>query len=244
MKNLTRALMFITVLLTPFSVFGQANQQRPLRTGEATVTIKEQFFNSFLEAIFDNLRAPSTPLVITDSDRNRTDESAKACPSALTLQRENSGVKTAVKVEQGKIVAPLAFSGAYNSTLLGCLQFRGVAYTELSLEFDRSAQVLQARIKITNINLENVPMLAQGSIAGLVQSAIDARINPIKILQSEQLSSAVPIAPSGGSLRLRAKELKPEIVPGLVHLHLTYEFLPEKSSTTGRGQNNSRTSAN
>lgn len=228
MNNLTRALMFIIVLLTGFPVFGQANQQRLLRTGEATITVKEQFFNSFLDAIFDNLRAPSTPLVITDSDRNRTDESAKACPSALTLQRENSGVKTAVKLEQGKIVAPLAFSGAYNSTLLGCLQFRGVAYTEWNLEFDRSRQVLQARIKITSINLENVPMLAQGSIIGLVQSAIDARINPIKILQPEQLSSAVPIAPSGGSLRLRARELKPEIVPGLVHLHLTYEFLPEK----------------
>lgn len=228
MNKLIRAMMFITVLLTGFPVFGQTNQQRPLRTGEATITVKEQFFNSFLDAIFDNLRAPSTPLVITDSDRNRTDESAKSCPSALTLQRENSGVKTAVKLEQGKIVAPLAFSGAYNSTLLGCLQFRGVAYTEWSLEFDRSRQVLQARIKITSINLENVPMLAQGSIIGLVQSAIDARINPIKILQPEQLSSAVPIAPSGGSLRLRARELKPEIVPGLVHLHLTYEFLPEK----------------
>ncbi len=228
MNKLIRAMMFITVLSVGFPVFGQTNQERPLRTGEATITVKEQFFNSFLDAIFDNLRAPSTPLVITDSDRNRTDESAKSCPSALTLQRENSGVKTAVKLEQGKIVAPLAFSGAYNSTLLGCLQFRGVAYTEWSLEFDRSRQVLQARIKITSINLENVPMLAQGSIIGLVQSAIDARINPIKILQPEQLSSAVPIAPSGGSLRLRARELKPEIVPGLVHLHLTYEFLPEK----------------
>ncbi len=125
-------------------------------------------------------------------------------------------------------MAPLAFSGAYNSTLLGCLQFQGVAYTEWTLEFDRSAQVLQARIKITDMRLENVPSLAQGSIVTLVQSAIDARINPLKILRPEQLSSVVPIAPSGGSLRLRAREVKPEIVPGLVHLHLTYEFLPEK----------------
>lgn len=223
-----RALLFISVLLTTLSAFGQSNQQRPPRTGEATITVKEQFFNLFLDAIFDNLKAPSTPLVITDSDKNRTDESAKSCPSAITLQRENSGVKTAVKFEQGKIVAPLAFSGAYNSTLLGCLQFRGVAYTEWSLEFDRSAQVLQARIKITDMRLENVPSLAQSSIVTLVQSAIDARINPLKILRPEQLSSVVPIAPSGGSLRLRAREVKPEIVPGLVHLHLTYEFLPEK----------------
>ena len=228
MHNLTRALMFITLVLTAFPVFGQANQRRQPRIGEATITVKEQFFNSFLEAIFDNLKAPSTPLVITDSDKNRTDESARSCPSAITLQRENSGIKTAVKFEQGKIVAPLAFSGAYNSTFLGCLQFRGVAYTEWSLEFDRSAQVLQARIRITEMRLENVPSLAQSSIVTLVQSAIDARINPLKILRPEQLSSVVPIAPAGGSLRLRAREVKPEIVPGLVHLHLTYEFLPEK----------------
>ena len=228
MNSLIRAFIFIAVLLTAVSTFGQAKRQLPPRIGEVTLTIKEQFFNSFLEAIFDNLKPPSTPLAITDSDKNRTDEAAKSCPSALTLQREQSGVKTTVKFEQGKIVAPLAFSGAYNSTLLGCLQFRGVAYTEWSLEFDRSAQVLQARIKITDMSLENVPSLAQGSIVTLVQSAIDARINPLKILRPDQLSSVVPIAPSGGSLRLRARELKPEVVPGLVHLHLTYEFLPEK----------------
>lgn len=228
MNKLTKALMFIAVLLTALSTFGQTGQQRPPHTGEATITVKEQFFNSFLDAIFDNLKAPSTPLVITESDKNRTDESAKSCPSAITLLRENNGVKTAVKFEQGKILAPLAFSGAYNSTLLGCLQFRGVAYTEWILEFDRKTQVLQARIKITDMRLENVPSLAQSSIVTLVQSAIDARINPLKILRPDQVSNTVAIAPSGGSLRLRAREVKPEIVPGLMHLHLTYEFLPEK----------------
>lgn len=164
MTNLTKAWMLIAVLLTSVSGFGQASQQRPVRSGEATITVKEQFFNSFLDAIFDNLKAPATPLIVTESDKNRTDESAKSCPSAITLLRENSGVKTAVKFEQGKILAPLAFSGAYNSTFLGCLQFRGVAYTEWSLEFDRTAQVLQARIKVTDMRLENVPSLAQGSI--------------------------------------------------------------------------------
>ena len=216
------------ILLATLAAFGQTNQQRMPRLGEATITIKEQFFNSFLDSIFDNLKAPSTPLVITSSDKGRSDESSKSCPSVITLQRENSGVRTALKFEQGKIVAPLPFAGSYNSTLLGCLQFSGVAYTEWSLEFDRSAQILQARIKVNDMRLENVPALAQGSIVKLVQSAIDARINPLKILRSEQLSSVVAIAPAGGSLRLRAREVRPEIVPGLLHLHLTYEFLPER----------------
>lgn len=216
----------VLVLAFTSGASGQASKQP--RTGEASVTLNEQFFNSFLEAIFDNLNAPSTPLVITASDRNRTDESARICPSIITLRREHGNVKTAVKFEQGRMVAPLAFTGSYNSTLLGCLEFRGWANTEWNLEFDRNAQTLQARIKLTDIHLENVPTLARGSILQLVQGAIDSRINPLKILRPDQLSSVVPIAPAGGSLRLRAKEVKPEIVPGLVHLRITYEFLPEK----------------
>lgn len=205
-----------------------AQSTKATRTGEATLTLSEQFFNSFLEAIFDNLKPPSTPLVITSSDKNRTDESARTCPSEITLQRQHGNVKTAVRFEQGRMVAPLAFNGSYNSTLLGCLEFRGWANTEWNLEFDRRAQTLQARIKITDIQLENVPTLARSSVVQLVQSAIDSRINPLKILRPEQLSSVVPVAPAGGSLRLRANEVRPEIVPGLVHLRITYEFLPEK----------------
>ncbi|MGI8731858.1 MAG: hypothetical protein ACR2LM_00960 [Pyrinomonadaceae bacterium] len=206
----------------------RAQTSSPPRTGEATVTLNEAFFNSFIEAIFVNLKAPSTPLVITASDKNRTDEAAKTCPSVITLQREHGNVKTAVKFEQGRMVAPLAFTGSYNSTLLGCLEFRGWANTEWNLEFDRSAQTLQARIKVTDMHLENIPSIAQGSVVKLVQTAIDSRINPLKILRPEQLSSVVPIAPARGSLRLRAREVEPQIVPGSVHLRITFEFLPEK----------------
>ncbi|HKR61746.1 MAG TPA: hypothetical protein VJS64_18820 [Pyrinomonadaceae bacterium] len=226
-NSLSRVLSsFLILVLLSWPLVAQSN--KPARTGEATVTLNEQFFNSFLEAIFDNLKAPSTPLVITASDRNRTDESAQACPSVITLQREYGAVRTAVKFEQGRMVAPLAFTGSYNSTLLGCIEFRGWANTEWSLEFDRNAQTLQARIKITDIQLENVPSLAKGSVVQLVQAAIDSRINPLKILRPEQISSVVPIAPAGGSLRLRAREVKPEIAHGVVNLRITYEFLPEK----------------
>ena len=221
-------LLTILVLVVISPLQGYSQTARPARTGEATITLSEQFFNSFLNAIFDNLKAPSTPLVITTGDKERTDESAKTCPSAITLLRELGPVKTAVKLEQGKMVAPLAFSGSYNSTLLGCLEFRGWANTEWNLEFDRRAQTLQARIKVIDMNLENIPSLAQGSIVTLVQTAIDSRINPVKILRPDQLSSVVPIAPSGGSLRLRAKEVTPETIPGSLRLRILYEFLPEK----------------
>lgn len=227
-RSKTRLGLVLTLIILASQWSVSAQSTKAVRTGEATLTLSEQFFNSFLEAVFDNLKPPSTPLVITASDKNRTDESARACPSVITLQRQHGNVRTAVRLEQGRMVAPLAFNGSYNSTLLGCLEFRGWANTEWNLEFDRKAQTLQARIKITDIQLENIPSLARSSVIQLVQAAIDSRINPLKILRPDQLSSVVPIAPAGGSLRLRANEVKPELVPGLVHLRITYEFLPEK----------------
>lgn len=224
--NRVALLLTLTVFLVGISAYGQGRQQP--HTGEATITLNEQFFNSFLDAIFDNLKPPSTPLVVTASDKQSSGDAATTCPSVITLEREHAGVKTAVRFVPGKIVAPLAFSGSYNSTLLGCLAFRGSANSEWNLDFDRAAQTLQARITITEMRLENVPSLAQGSILKLVQTALDARINPLKILRPEQLSGVVPVAPSRGSLRLRAKEVRPEIVAGALQLHFVYEFLPEK----------------
>ena len=226
LNTTVRITLSLSIFFSTVGTCGQTGQTP--NAGQATLTLNEQFFNGFLDAIFKNLKAPSTPLVITTSDRERSDDSAKACPSVLTLQRENGGVRTTVKFEQGKIVAPLAFSGSYNSTLLGCLEFRGLANTEWELEFDRVAQVLKANIRITDMHLDNVPTLAKASLVKLVQAALDSRINPLKILRPEQISSVVPIAPAGGSLRLRATGMKPEIVPGAIRLHITYEFLPEK----------------
>lgn len=226
----TLILIVFFLLASSLAVVGQTArpQAPPPPYGEVTLTIKEQLANSFLDSIFNNLKPPSMPLIISESDKNRTDESAKTCPSVLTLQREHGGVRTSVKFEPGKMTAPLAFSGSYNSTLLGCLQFRGLAYTEWTLEFDRNAQVLLARITITDMRLEDLPALTHGTILKLVQAAIDSRVNPIKLIRSEQISSAVPIAAAGGSLRFRAREVRPEIVPGALHVHITYEFLPER----------------
>ena len=192
------------------------------------MTVNEQFLNAFLDSMFTNLNAPSVPLVITAADKERSAAEAKACPSLITLQREEGGVRTAIKLEQDKISAPLAFAGSYNSTLLGCIEFHGWANTSWTLEFDRVRQAMVARVVVNEIRLTNVPALASGSLGKLVQAAIDKRINPLELLRLDQLSTRVPIAPAGGALRMRAKEVRPEIVPGAVHLHIVYEFQPDR----------------
>lgn len=218
----------LTLILLVSTALGRGAQSALTGTPEVTVSVNEDFLNAFLDSMFTNLKAPSAPLVITPSDKDRSAAESYGCQSAITLQREEGGVKTAVKLEQGKISAPLAFAGSYNSTLLGCVEFRGWANTSWGLEFDRTRQILLARVQVQDIHLTNVPSLASGPLVKLVQSAIDARINPLELLKLDQLSARVPVAPAGGALRLRAKDVRPEVVPGNLHVHVTYEFLPDR----------------
>ena len=213
-------------------------QSSPPPAAEATVTLNEQFLNALLDAMFTRLRAPSFPLSISSADPKNSQPPAPPasnslgpasqgnCASVIVLEREMNGVKTAVRFENGRIVAPLAFTGSYSTGLLGCMRFEGWADTNINLEFDRARQVLSARVDVVDIHLNGIPSLANGLIVGLVQSAIDQRINPVEILKAEQLTTRVPIAAAGGALRLRAKELRPEIVPGSLRLHIIYEFVP------------------
>lgn len=203
---------------------------------EVTVTINEPFVNAFLDSIFTQLGTPKFPLTFSlgaerISRQASSISSAHArlgqngCESAVTLERERNGVKTAVRFENEKIVAPLAFSGSYGAGMLGCLRFQGWAETNVRLEFDPQKQTLNARTEVLNIQLTGLPSMANTAVLGLVQTAIDKRFNPIEVLRAEQLSAVVSIKPAGGSLRLRAREVRPEIIAGALRLHIFYDFV-------------------
>ncbi|HEX8494638.1 MAG TPA: hypothetical protein VF658_17465 [Pyrinomonadaceae bacterium] len=264
---LTRPLKLVTFFSIALIVFCQGLGQTAFAQGEtasrarqasaspaaeATVTINEQFINSFLDAVFTRLRGPQFPLSLTSLEEQQegtadalalnnqktahlqlsfplpAQESKAAspaqCASVIVLEREVGGTRTAVRFENGRITAPLAFSGSYAVALLGCISFQGWAETVIRLDFDRTRQVLSARVEVQDIHLSGVPSLASGVIVGLVQNSIDRRINPVEILQAAQLSARIPIAAAGGALRLMAKEVRPEVVPGALRLHIIYEF--------------------
>ncbi len=230
---------------------GGAQQQRRVRArqveaaqpaAEATVVLPEQFLNSLLDVMFTKLKAPSFPLSLAVNNQTREQvtastelhhakvsaASAEQCSSAIVLEREMGGVRTAVKFANGKIVAPIAFTGSYNVAMIGCIRFQGWADTDINLEFNRARQTLSARVQVTDIHLNNVPTLANGIVVDLVQSSLDQRINPVEILQAAQLSTRLPIAAAGGALRLRATEVRPEIVDGALRLHIFYEFVRDE----------------
>ena len=93
MNTKLRLLILISIVLAASPAYSQATQQHPPRTGEATLTVNEQFFNSFLDAIFDNLKAPSAPLIITPSDKDKSNDSSRSCPSVITLSVQTAASK-------------------------------------------------------------------------------------------------------------------------------------------------------
>jgi len=186
---------------------------------EATITVNEQFLNSFLAAIFDNLSEPSMPLTIGGA------QSTAQCASEIRLKREADGVRTAVRFEEGRIVGPLAFAGAYNVSLMGCIDFTGWADSEVVLSYDSARRALVARFQLRNIHLNNTPTMLNGPLLSMVQGTIDRRYNPVELFTLEKLSTRVEIAPAKGALQIRAKEIRPEITSSLLILHIIYEFV-------------------
>ena len=186
---------------------------------EATITVNEQFLNSFLAAIFDNLSEPSMPLTIGGA------QSTAQCASEIRLKREAAGMRTAVRFEEGRIIGPLAFAGAYNVSLMGCIDFTGWADSEVVLSYDNTRRALVARFQLRNIHLNNTPTMLNGALLSMVQGTIDRRYNPVELFTLEKLSTRVEIAPAKGALQVRAKEIRPEITPSALTLHIIYEFV-------------------
>src|SRR2546430_14394561 len=92
--NLRRLLLTSFFLLLSFGcVRAQETTPRDRRVSnvpaaEVTVTVNEQFLNSFLTAMFDNLNEPSMPLTMGGA------QSTAQCPSEIRLKREVNGTRT------------------------------------------------------------------------------------------------------------------------------------------------------
>ena len=219
-----KLLILIVLLVSSTGVLAQESASRNRRAAnapaaEATMTVNEQFLNSFLTAIFDNLQEPSMPLTIGGG------ATSAQCASEIRLKREVQGVRTAVHFENGRITGPLAFAGAYSSTYLGCMQFSGWADAEVNLEYNSERRAVVARFHLRDIHLNDVPAIANGPLLNMVQTAIDRRYNPVDLFTLEQLSTSVNIQPAKGALKLRAREIRTEITPSALTLHITYEFV-------------------
>jgi hypothetical protein len=190
--------------------------ERVSPAGEATVVLNEQFLDVLLRTIAEQPEGVSFPL--------RGDAAEGKCGNAVRLLSEAEGVRTGVRFRDGQITAPLAFRGSYEAPLLGCLNFEGWAETAFDLYFDPATQSFNARVSVRDVKLRNIPTAFSGGVTGMVQDAIDRRVNPVRILRAEQLGAQLPLA-RGPELRLRARDIRHEVVGQELRLRIFYDIV-------------------
>lgn len=206
--------------------------------GTATIVLNQQFFDTILGTIFRDMNAPAFPL---GSNRNPLQKEIwqpsfaafqqpeGGCDSKITLKQEGSGVTTGVRLENGKLYAPLAFSGS--KYLLGnCMPFSGWAQANLNLNFDEAQQTVFGQIEVETVNLDGISPVIGGVVTPFVQSTLNQRVNPITILRGQQLALNLPIAASGGTLAAKVKDVRSEIKDNAINLYVTYDFAGTKQA--------------
>ena len=206
--------------------------------GTVIVSLSDSFLNEMLGTIFRDLGAPSFKLAETvdpaQSTANVHVAFQSGCANTMTLATEGNNVKTAVNFADGKISAPLVFSGSYN--LLGnCTEFKGWAQTTIQLSFDQPNQTLYGRLNVEGVNLEGVNPFANNFVTVFVRTAIDSKVNPIQFLRPQQLQLLIPVQASNGSVKAQVKDVRSEVQDGALRLHITYEFNGAKGQQQPQG---------
>lgn len=205
--------------------------QRP----EVTISLNESFFDSLFDAVFENSPPIEFPIAAVDLKHKEADALNQAsgpspaadtiaCKEVVQLLRESNGVRTSVRFRDGKIFAPIAFSGNYNPPLIGCVPFAGIAETVIDLEFDQASQRVIARARVRNVSLNGTGGVGGSLIAKMVQGSIDRKINPIEVFTMDKISFLVPIR-SDVKIRMKAAAVRHEVVNGSLNIIISYEFV-------------------
>lgn len=208
----------------PGTRVGPPSATPPVNT--VVVTVPDEFLDELLTTVFRDLGSPTFNLSSGQHSPDTVFERAAfqgGCPGGVTIAPESGGVKTEVEFQEGKILAPLVFSGSYG--LLGnCMDFKGWAQTSIQLSFDQQSQTLFARVNVEGVNLEGIAPIANNFVTVFVRNAIDQRINPIEVLRQSQLQLTIPVTGSNGAVQANVKEIHSEVQDGALRLHITYQF--------------------
>ncbi len=228
---------FFAACLTILIIAAAASAQR----ADITITLDEAFFDALLDSVYQNFDPPEFTLGQkfdrgSDPDQNVFGRTTTVpvfsyanyyrpgCSETVKILREMNGVRTAVRMREGKIIVPLAFSGSYAPPFVGCVDFAGVAEANIDLEFDREGQRLIGRAHVLNVNLNGTGGLGGSIIAKMLQGSIDKKLNPIEILTLDKVSFIVPIQ-NAGKIKMKAVSVTPEILNGSISVRITYDFL-------------------
>ena len=208
----------------------KAPDQSGLPPGTAQIVIREPLFNEILGTVFTQMQPPKFPLG-TSPETLAADQNA--C-GQITVLREGSGVQTGVRFENGRMGAPIAFTGSYNSPV-GCLEFSGWAQARMDLRFDQQTQSVFGQLNVETVNLDGLNPVFSALVTPIVQSTLNARVNPIRIIDGKQIAVSVPIVAASGNLNAQVQDVRAEIKDNALNLFVIYGFSggPMQQAETG-----------
>ena len=212
----------VVIFLFAFNVFGQQ------RT-EIMVSLNDAFFDALIDAVFQNSPPPQFPLSHSSTSRDSTSTAASGpnsnseCAESVTILRENKSVRTAIRLRDGRITAPVAFTGTYSAPLIGCVDVSGTADSTITLEFDANSQKLFGRVKVNNVNLSGTGGIGGSIVARMVQGSIDKKLNPIEIMDLSKLTFPFSL-PNWAKLRIKAVGERHEVAAGALNVYLTLDI--------------------
>ncbi len=210
----------------------QAPDQGGNPPGTVVIALEQSFVDAVLATTFNGLGTPTFQLGQSFNGDERIAQALfqGGCQNSITLLPEVGGVKTGVQFRNGKVFAPMAFTGSYN--VAGCMQFKGWAQTSIKLSFDQEKQTVYGYVDVEGVNLEGVNPIANNFVTVFVQGAINQKVNPLVLISEPQLSLLIPVKASNGAVKARAKDVRAEILDGSLKLYLTYEFSGVKGEGT------------
>jgi hypothetical protein len=192
----------------------KAPEQSGLPPGTAQVVIRQDLLNAALGTIFSELKPPTFPLG-SGGDAS--------CASNITILPQGSGVQTGVQFNNNRLNAPLAFTGSYSSPF-GCFPFSGWAQSNLELRFDPGTESVFGVLNVETVNLDGINPVWSGLVTPLVQSTINSRVNPIKMVDGKQLAIDLPIAAANGDLKAAVNDVRAEVKDNALNLFVIYSF--------------------
>jgi hypothetical protein len=193
----------------------------PMPVGTAQIVLRPEFFNGILTTMFQQMNSPVYQL-------GPQGMSGGECSSQITVQPQGSGVNTGVTFENNQLGAQLAFNGNYASPV-GCLNFSGWANANFQLRYDHASNNVYGQLNVETVNLDGVNPIWSALITPFVQSSLNTRVNPIPILNGNQMAVNLPIAAANGNLQARIADVRGEVRDNTLNLYVVYNFSGTKN---------------
>jgi len=94
----------------------------------------------------------------------------------------------------------------------------------MQLRFDRDSQSVVGQLNVETVNLDGVNPLVNAIVTPLVQSTLNSRVNPVKIIDGTQTAVNTPVASVKANLVARVNDVRAEVREKALNLFIEYDF--------------------